>query len=306
VATLEDAAEQLVVKLRGLDSEIEESQHALEELRERVGAASKEVDEEWASLAEAVSTLMDRLREERESLAGETREATQAAADAAQAVHGRGAEARSEIAGGEADLEALAQHATGLQPGVESLVTDGGEAPANHLAERARAIDEQLTAALQEACAFLRDEVAAALGELASQVGEHCQGLRERLSEIATVRLPELFDEWESSVDELEEYVAASGFEASHGHAHAVVEWALTECATHCEEQLAAFDEQVAEATQPLQELARALTGAVESLAAEGAGLKGRLSAAHESAARTVPRLDSVRALLASFSFVSA
>ena len=50
MATFEDAAEQLVVKLKGLDAEIEESQHALEELGDRVNAVSGEVDEAWSGL----------------------------------------------------------------------------------------------------------------------------------------------------------------------------------------------------------------------------------------------------------------
>ena len=36
MTTFEDAAEELMVKLRGLDSEIDESEHTLEELRGRV------------------------------------------------------------------------------------------------------------------------------------------------------------------------------------------------------------------------------------------------------------------------------
>ena len=35
MTTFEDAAEELMVKLRGLDSEIDESEHTLEELRGR-------------------------------------------------------------------------------------------------------------------------------------------------------------------------------------------------------------------------------------------------------------------------------
>lgn len=306
MATLEDAAEQLVVKLKGLDSEIEESRHALEDMRERMGVATKELDAEWAALVEAVSAFTGRLREERESLAGETREGLQATNDARDAVDACGAEARSRIAGEAEGLEALARHATALQPAVESLVSEAGEAPATHLEERAREVEEQLAAALQEACAFLRDDVAVSLAQLSDEVRESCRDLRERMTDLATDRLGELYDEWETSVDGLEDYVTASAFEASRGHAHAVVEWALAECGSRLEERLAALEGLMAEAAQPLEELGRTLSGAVEGLASGGGDLKGRLTATEGCATRAVQRLDAVKALLASFSFVGA
>ena len=41
MATLEDAAEELVVKLKALDAEIEESDHKLEDLRRRLEAGEE-------------------------------------------------------------------------------------------------------------------------------------------------------------------------------------------------------------------------------------------------------------------------
>lgn len=304
MATLEDAAEQLVVKLKGLDSEIEESQHSLEELRGRVETSSNEVDEEWSALTEAVTSLLEKLREEQEQLAGEAREALQAAAQARGAVHESAAEARSEIGEGRADLEALSQHAARLEPSVESLVAEAGEAPAQSLAERAQEVEQELARVLEEAREFLQDEVVTSLDRLAEDVRDRCQALRATLVEEGAAALQEAFDEWESGIDELEDYVAAQGFVVSHSHAHAVVGWALDECQTACEAHLEALNALFEETARPLQELATELQRAGDILAGRGTDLISALDGTRESATPGVSALDAVKDLLASFSFM--
>ena len=129
MATLEDAAEALVVKLRGLDSEIEESEGKLEDLRERVETVTRDVEQEWTSLSEAASSFLQKVRDEQEALADQLQQTEQAVVDAQNAVAEDGAGARQELSQGRAQVEALGQHAAGLAPGVESLAAEAEKRP---------------------------------------------------------------------------------------------------------------------------------------------------------------------------------
>ena len=80
MSTLEDAAEQLVLRLNGLDSEIAQSHDALQELREDVEEASQAVAREWSSLVQAANTFLERLRQEQDHLQTEVRQALQGGA----------------------------------------------------------------------------------------------------------------------------------------------------------------------------------------------------------------------------------
>jgi cell division septum initiation protein DivIVA len=303
VATFEDAAEQLVIKLKGLDAEIEESQHALEELGNRVDAVSGEVDEAWSGLTEAVSSVVDTLREVQEQLAGDAQEALQAAGDARLAIDDAGEQARPEVDEARTGLDALSEHAAALTPGVESLVEEGAEAPARHLARRAEEIGQELERLLDEACGFLQEDVVAALGRVSEEIRDRCQGLRVSLAEESATALEHAFDEWEARVDDLEGYVAERGFVASHSHARAFVDWALEEAREVCMTRLDGVQAVADESARPLRELAAAVEEAGAALAGSGSELMDRLARTGDSAAQGTSALDAVRDLLASFSF---
>ncbi|HET9316107.1 MAG TPA: hypothetical protein VFQ51_10980 [Vicinamibacteria bacterium] len=305
MATLEDAAAELVTRLKGLDSEIEESQHALEKLRAGTVEISGGVDQEWARLTEAVTSFLDTLREEEERMTDDVREALQATGDARGNVQEDGSEARADIAEAGADLDALAQHATALQPGLESLVTESGEAPARALAARAQEVERELAQALEDARTFLADEGCAALDEVADEIRQRCQALKGFLEERAG-ELDAATDEFEHKVDQLEQYVATHAFQASRDHARAVVEWALAEFGHGSDAQLEGLGAVVAEAVAALQELAAEVAGAGVSLAGQGAELGSALSGPREAIVGAVSALDSVKELLAGLSFLQA
>jgi chromosome segregation ATPase len=305
VATLEDAAEELVVRLKGLDSEIEESQNTLEALRGQVEDTSKAVEQEWSALTGSAGALLEKLRGEQEQLEAEGREALQATVDARGSVQERGAEARTEISKGQADLEALSQHATALDSGIESLVSDAGEAPAHSLAERAQAVEQELGRVLDESRDFLQDEVVTALGQLAEEVRERCQALRAALTDAAPAALQIVFDGWEAKVDELEKYVATQGFVASHSHARAIVEWAFDECRAACKTHVESVAALVEETVRPLQELAAEVQAAGDALVGVGGELAGALDDTRDAAVKAHCALDAVKGLLASYSFMT-
>jgi len=305
VATLDDAAEALVIKLRGLDSEIEESEHRLQELRGQIDGTVHDVDQEWAALTEAVSTFLTRIHDEGERLEQETRQALQAAAQAQQALASAGAAGRAEIAEGKGRLEGLAQHATALKQPLESLASQAGEAPAHSLAQRAAHIEEELQHAMAEARDFVRNDVVHSLEELAHDVRERGQAVRAVLAEECTSALQGTFDEWTSKVDELEQYVKAQGFLASHEHARNYVDYALGECGLFVQEHVNAVVAVVERVGTLLQELASHARETEGPLVLEGGHeLLAGLEAARAEAAQTVTALDAVKDRLATMSFV--
>jgi uncharacterized coiled-coil DUF342 family protein len=305
MATLEDAADDLVVKLRGLDSEIEESGQKLEDLRQRLETVSGEVAQEWTALAEAASSFLEKVREEQEQLHQQTQQTLQGVAEAQNAVAQDGAQARAEIADGRTQLDALGQHATGLEPGVASLATEAGEAPAQGLAERARELEQELTRVVEEARDFLRGEVLPAVEEVADDLRDRGRELHRMLANETTAALQQAFDEWESKVDGLEEYVVTQGYHASHQHARDVVEYAADECEAACLQQLDDLQQLVGALLAQLKELAAGVEQTAANLVTQaGAELTQELDRTHTAATDAVAALDRVKQELSAYSFV--
>jgi len=305
MATLEEAAEELVVKLRGLDSEIDESEDRLEELRERVEKAAGDVEQQWAELREAATSLLDTVREEQEQLRQQGQETAQAMADAQNAVAEDGAHARDELSDGHGQLEALRQHAVALEPGVESLAAEAGEAPARSLAERARELQEELDQMMEDARKFLQDEVVGAAAEMADEVRQVCETLHQSLAEAAADAFQDAYRQWESAVDGLEDYVVTQGYAASREHARAVIDYAVEECGKACTEHVDEQQQLVGVLQGQLTELAGEVERSAERVVAQaGAQLLQELDTTHKSAAAAVAALDGVKRELAQYSFV--
>lgn len=307
MATLEDAAEELVVKLRALDAEIEESDQRLEDLRGRVETSAREVEQGWTDLAEAVTSFLDKVREEGEQLDQQTQETLQGVTDAHNALAENATAAQNEIAQANAELDALGQHATSLEPAVESLVAEAGEAPARSLAERARELEQELSKLVEEARDFLRDDVVPAIEQVADDIRERCEELHKTLTGERTEALQEAYDEWENRVDELEAYVLKQGYDASHQHAIDVVEYAMDECETGSLEQVTELQQLVGVLETQLQELATAVaTTGGELVEQKGAELKRELDEARDAAVKAVAGLDKIKGELAERKFMAA
>ena len=238
MATLEDAAEDLVIKLRGLESEIAESDQKLETLRERMEAAKRDLEEDWTDLTEAVESLLDKVREEGEQLDRQGDETLQAVTDAHNALGENATSARNEIGQAAAELDALGQQATALEQAVEPLVQDGIEAPAQALEDRAKELEQELGRLADEVRDFLVDDVVPAIEQATEDVRERCQELHRSLTEDHTQPLQEMFDEWSGQIDKLESYVLEQGYTTSHQHAQDVVEYAMDECETASRQHL--------------------------------------------------------------------
>ena len=305
MVTLEDAAEELVGRLKGLEGEIEESRHTLEELRGGVDRAADDVEREWSVLAQAASSLLETVREGMAHLGEQAEESARTASDAQQALRHDDGELRAEIGAGRARLDALAQQASGWEPALETLATEAGEAPARSLAQRAGEIERELARLLEETRAFLQDEVASSLAQLTQDVRERGEQVRRWLAEEATAALHEGFGGWEAKVDELEAFVEAQAFAASRRNAAAYAEWAMAECA-----------ERTAEALDALRALGETLEARLQELAAEvqrgreavlepgGTELVAGLEGTAGGMASALQALSAVKELLARYTFV--
>jgi len=305
VATLEDAADDLVIKLKGLDAEITESEGKFEGFKDGIDGVAGELDHEWTALTAAVTSFAKALDEEQHKLDEQARETLQGLSEAQAAVAHDGAEARSEIGQARGQLDALGEHAKTLDTAVESLVAAAGEAPAKGLAEHARELDQQLTKLFEEARDFVHDEMVPAIEAVATEVRTHCGELQRTMAEQLTPSLQRSFDEWETEVDKLEQHVATDSFNASHQHAGQCVEAALEECETACGQQVDEVKQLVGVLVSQLQELATDVGKSAHSLVAEaGVELVRELGQVHAAGAAAVAALDNVKQTLASYTFV--
>ena len=307
MATLEDAAEDLVIKLRGLESEIAESDQKLETLRERMEAAKRDLEEDWTDLTEAVESLLDKVREEGEQLDRQGDETLQAVTDAHNALGENATNARNEIAQAAAELDALGQQATALEQAIEPLVQDGIEAPAQALEDRAKELEQELGRLVDEVRDFLVDDVVPTIEQVTEDVRERCQELHRSLTEDHTQPLQEMFDEWSGQIDKLESYVLEQGYTTSRQHAQDVVEYAMDECETTSRQHLEGVTQLVGLLEGQLKQFAAEMERAGRELTDQnGARLLRELDEAKEAAERAVSGLDGVRQELAARSFMEA
>ena len=307
MATLEDAAEELVVKLRGLEAEIAESDQKLETLRGRMETAKHDVEADWTELTEKVESFLNKVHEEEGQLDQRGEDAVQQLTEAHNDLGENATEAHNAIAQAAADLDALGQKAAALEPEIEPLVHDGVEAPAQGLEGRARELEQELGRLVDEAREFLTGEIVPALEQVAEDVRERCQELHRSLTEDRTEPLQQVFDEWSGRISELETYVLEQGYGASRQHALDVVEYAMDECETASRARLDELTQVVALLEGQLKQFATEVEKTGQELTQEtGARLLSELDQAHQAAERAVASLDHVRQELAARSFMSA
>jgi DNA-binding ferritin-like protein len=305
MATLEDAAEDLVVKLRGLDEEIAESDRKLETLRERMETARREVDEDWADLTESVESFLGKVHDEEEELDRQGEATLQAVVDAHNALGENATSATEEMGQAAADLDALGQQAEALAPQVGTLVTEGVETPAQALEDRVKELETELGQLVDEARDFLVQDVVPGIEQVAEDVRERCEELHRALTEDRTQPLQEVFDEWAGRIDEVESYVMQQGYDASHQHALDVVEYALDECETRSRQRVEELTQVVSLLEGQLRQLATEVERSGDDLTQRsGARLLRELDEAKEAAERALGGLDRVRQELAARSFM--
>ena len=183
---------------------------------------------------------------------------------------------------------------------------DGIEAPAHQLAERARVLEQELGALVDETRDFLVSEVVPAIEQAADDLRDRCQELHRSLTEESAEPLQQIFDEWAGQLDQLESYVLEQGYATSRQHAQDVVEYAMDECEAASQKRLDDLAQVVGLLEGQLQQFATEVERAGRDLAGQsGARLLRELDEAKEAAERAVSGLDHVRQELASRSFMA-
>ena len=304
MATLEAAAEQLLVKLRGLDSEIEESERKLETLTGRVEGVARDVGKDWTSVADAAASLLDRLRDEHARLHTQELQTAQAVNEAHGALSEAAAQARVEAGEGRAGIESVARHASALESDIDSLAAEAAEAPARSLAERLQELQHELGQLVEEARDFVRDDVTPAAEQVADEMREACEDVRRRLVDETAAALQEAFDEWDSKMAGLEDYVMTQGYKASHQHASDVVEYAVEECDKASRRHLDDLQQLIAVLLEQLELAAEVGESSRALVTKAGAELLQGVEETRSSSANAVAALDRVKQQLASLSFV--
>jgi chromosome segregation ATPase len=304
VATLEDAAQELVDKLEQLDGECKEAQDAfaghLTDLQELDGGLARE----WDALAAAVTAFLEKVQEQQGLLAEDGTEAANELGTLRGEVEGAQAAAEAEIAGSRDELLALSEHLRSLEPALEPVVASGGEAPFTALRAQAEGVRAQLEQAVADAGAYLQD-VGTELGTLARDVEERAEALRAHVAEECTAQLQAGFDAWQANVEQLEELVRAK-LDELPVNAREVVEHAMGECVAGHEEELDRVLALMPQIEQALADLRSTIEETATDVGEEALGaLDDRFGSLGQSITRTSDALDAVREVLASYTFVT-
>jgi hypothetical protein len=304
VATLEDAAQELVDKLEELDGDCKAAQEAFASHLEDLAALDANLARDWDGLTETVSAFLQAVQEQSSLLAADGTEAANELGSVRSEVESVQAQAEAEIAGSREEVAALGEHLRSLEPAIEPLVATGAEAPLVALREQAARVREQLEEALTEAGEFLSD-VATELATVAQDVEERSQALRAHIAEECTEQLQTGFDTWLGHVEELEGLVREKLDELPQ-NAREVVEYAMTECVAGHEEELDRVLAVMPQIDQALEELRSAVDETATDVGEEALGaLDDRLGTLTQSITRTGEALDAVREVLASYTFVT-
>jgi hypothetical protein len=292
MATLEDAADDLVIKLRSLDSEIEESERQLADLRARITHVGEEVQREWTAFEAALSAFVDKVEGQESRLDQAASSSLEGATEALAAIRPQHVEVRDMLNVGQAQLAGLTAQVAARQPELASLADADGLQPAQALAQvatRQVAATEKAAGSVQR---FLEETVPAELDQDAQDVRAESQSIADWMTEQAAAALQSAFDEWEGKADELEDLVAAQAFFASHTHAQDALAKVLDACGDRCGDHLDDYVQGAALAAQTVRELATATETAGESLEAAATGLVNELDDAAGTAEVMVGVLD--------------
>jgi hypothetical protein len=304
VATLEDAAQELVDTLEALDAECQAAQKTFADHHQDLSELDGQIASDWNALNEEVTSFLEAVSEQAGLLAQDGQEAENELAALRGEAEAAQSGAEAEIVGSRDDLTALAEHLRALEPSIDAIVASGAEAPFTALRELAEDVREQLERAVAEAREFL-EEVAREVEATAQAVEERSEELRAHVAEECTATLQTAYDAWEGHVEELEELVKGK-LEELPENAREVVEYAMTECVKGHEEEIEQVLALVPDVERAIGELKDTIDETATDIGEEGFGALDRgLGGLGESLTRTTEALDRVKALLASYTFVA-
>ena len=191
MADLDTAAADLVVHLKGLESQIARAQHQLAELDHELAEATSHLDADWSGVEEHVQALVAKAHEEKGQLAQQGEAAEHSLGELSNAVHGAQAEQHSAMQEASAAATALAEHVAHVEPQLEPLAQAVTQT-AHALAERAQAAATALEQAFAQAHELLQDQLAADLQHMQQEVEQAGEHLRALVGEQEAVDLREV------------------------------------------------------------------------------------------------------------------
>jgi DNA anti-recombination protein RmuC len=304
MATLEDAAQELVDKLEQLDGECKTAQETFASHLEDLAELDANLARDWDALTQTVTGFLEKVQEQASLLAVDGTEAANELGSLRGEVEGVQAEAEAEITGSREQVAALAEHLRSLEPAIEPLIATGAEAPFAALRQQAENVREQLEQALAEAGEYLQD-VVTELGSVAQDVDERSEALRAHIAEECSEQLQNGFDSWQGHVEELEQLVREK-LDELPTNAREVVEYAMTECVAGHQEELDRVLALMPQLEQSLEELRSTVDETATDVGEEALGaLDDRLGTLSQSINRTSEAMDAVREVLASYTFVT-
>lgn len=227
MADLETAADAALSAVNELKGIVDRASTDLNSVEDKLGELSARLDSDWTRLAERVDALVQAAETERGRLETEGGEATRSLSDLAAAVEQARTEESEARHGARDEVTALAGEAADRQPEL-SANGDAVEADARSLADRAQAIDGELTAALGQVRDFVGVELVAELQEMERDLDERADQLHQSLADDQAL-IDKKYAEWEShlvAVDELLE----KAFGDARQHVEDVVLFSMTEC----------------------------------------------------------------------------
>lgn len=301
MADLDQAATEALDKVRSLTALTDKAHERLADLAEEIEQAGARVETDWNAFVEKGEALLE--------AAGEAgRRVGAAAADA----RGDVATLQEQVAQADTDFDgalgAASEGTLGLGRGFTDAVPDVAT-----LRETVVRTTEALTAAADEvegalretveaARAFVQDVVAEGLRELQEHVAEQAQQLTA-LATTSVEAMQESFTGWDEGLTEVESKVTAA-FEETRDHMTGLVDTAIRFSNEAFLDPLKEVEGQVESLEQLLAEVGTAVEESAEQVVTPSGE---RLAAMEEDRAALEAvrsKLDEVRALLASFTFV--
>lgn len=307
MATLEQAAEALVVKLKGLDGEIAASETKIEAMREEVEKGVGDVAAAFEATRTAADAFLAKVAQGHAALDDQAEHAVEAASDAKSALTADAEASRHEL---EERTDALAETARILADTGSALEKTADEAaldPARTLASRARALEQELAELVREAVAFVRDEVVTTLDDSAEDLRDRSSATQERLAEETVQSLQAAYDAWERGLATLEDQLETQSAAIGQMPVRAAVEQALAMCGAASGARVESLKQVVAVLASQVQEMAAAASASADELVDRtGQDLLAELEATRLAAVSAALALDGVRGTLAAYSFVDA
>jgi hypothetical protein len=305
VATLEDAAEELVSKLKELDHEVEEGAQAISSLGGKLDTATGKIEEEWKALGERVTAFLEKVNEQAERVNTDVNESGQALAELQNGIGSDRSEAGAAVEGARGEVSGLEEHVRAQQAPLEAMIAEQVEAPLEQLAGQAEKVKDSLEQVLSDAREFLENEVVGALTDMGDQIREKVDEVREGPIQECADALEGAYEKWQTALAHMEETVVERSYAAAPDHAQEVIDYALGECKKAYEEGLDDLTG-VAEVVEgALDELQQEASRRADALRQEG---QEALSSGHgeltQALTEAAGALDAVKQLLASFTFV--